>query len=1020
MFNGGAFKTPVYWGLFLDCLNEKAGGGTINFSSVLGNNDSTSGGGGFIMNMIGGKLLLNQTTTGTFGNGATGTGIGFKLTNGTLDFVSAQSFASVFGAFAAIQTVKLNGGALDNLSGAPGTISLNSGSYIVGGNFAYLGSSQSMSLGSAPVTLTGMRQITVNSNILNIDGVISDGGNAYGLTKVGNGTLALTGANTYTGPTVVNAGLLTVSTVATGAGAYTNADGATLGVKVATIGQSLAMNGLTLGTSSGSTLQFDVGLLGNPTIAPINLGAGALTVNGAVNPISFSSISAIPNYPITIPLITYGSASGNLSSFTLGSFPASTPPYAGYVSNDVASSTVYLVLTNGLVSALPAAPKTVTWTGVIAGNWDTTTANWTSSGVATNYSNLTTSGYGDLAVFDDTLTGTTNVNLTTTLSPGSVTFNNNNSNYVFSGSGRISGIASLTTSGSGSLTIDNSGNNDFSGGLFINSGIIQVGNNDANGSLGSAGVTNNGALVISRSDTAFTVSALSGTGTVTNNGSGTVTFSGVLPFAGSVVANAGIIALSGPNSNPSTLSACTNLIINNGGTVQFNSDNVIGTAAPGVPITINAGGVLTGLASADGGQGTSSHIHNLLTLYGGTLAMAGSAGQQTSHGSWDLDGGVTVPGVPATSVISALCVVPSQPGGTTFNLTAGTTPSGIDLTVTGTLVNGNSVHDTGIILTGNGVMALASNNTYALGTTINGGTLQLGTANDTAALSSPMGAGTVTINNSGSVLKFASSIGVTVSNVISDDNLGDALVLVTSGTNILTAASTYTAPTLISNGVLVINGSLASASSVTVVKGTLAGNGTVGGEVTNNDTMTPGTIATIGALTCSSDVLNNSTSTNVVKVNRSASPSNDVLNVTGSLTYGGTLKVVNLGGSYAVGDSFKVFNVTGTTTGSFSTTNFPSLGGGLGLSWNAATGTLTVVQTVNTDPARANFKATAANGSLQFSWAPDHLGWQLYTNAVSLTAAGNWFPVPGSASVTNQTITIDPSNPNVFFQLRYP
>jgi len=28
--------------------------------------------------------------------------------------------------------------------------------------------------------------------------------------------------------------------------------------------------------------------------------------------------------------------------------------------------------------------------------------------------------------------------------------------------------------------------------------------------------------------------------------------------------------------------------------------------------------------------------------------------------------------------------------------------------------------------------------------------------------------------------------------------------------------------------------------------------------------------------------------------------------------------------------------------------------------------------------------------------------------------------VPGSAAVTNETITINPANPNVFFQLRYP
>jgi PKD repeat protein len=81
---------------------------------------------------------------------------------------------------------------------------------------------------------------------------------------------------------------------------------------------------------------------------------------------------------------------------------------------------------------------------------------------------------------------------------------------------------------------------------------------------------------------------------------------------------------------------------------------------------------------------------------------------------------------------------------------------------------------------------------------------------------------------------------------------------------------------------------------------------------------------------------------------------------------------------------------------------------------------IVVSSLVNTNAATANFMATNTGSSLQFTWAPDHKGWQLYTNAVGLSAAGSWFPVPGSASVTNETITINPSKPNVFFQLRYP
>ena len=82
------------------------------------------------------------------------------------------------------------------------------------------------------------------------------------------------------------------------------------------------------------------------------------------------------------------------------------------------------------------------------------------------------------------------------------------------------------------------------------------------------------------------------------------------------------------------------------------------------------------------------------------------------------------------------------------------------------------------------------------------------------------------------------------------------------------------------------------------------------------------------------------------------------------------------------------------------------------------------VVTVSTDPTTANFAATVTgttgSRTFNFTWDPGHQGWQLYTNSVGLTAADSWFPVPGSAAVTNESIPIDPAQTNVFFQLRYP
>jgi hypothetical protein len=75
---------------------------------------------------------------------------------------------------------------------------------------------------------------------------------------------------------------------------------------------------------------------------------------------------------------------------------------------------------------------------------------------------------------------------------------------------------------------------------------------------------------------------------------------------------------------------------------------------------------------------------------------------------------------------------------------------------------------------------------------------------------------------------------------------------------------------------------------------------------------------------------------------------------------------------------------------------------------------------VNPDPHTLNFHGSLAGQTLNFAWAPDHQGWQLYTNTVGLNATGSWFPLPGSAAVTNENITIDRTKGNVFFQMRLP
>ncbi len=69
----------------------------------------------------------------------------------------------------------------------------------------------------------------------------------------------------------------------------------------------------------------------------------------------------------------------------------------------------------------------------------------------------------------------------------------------------------------------------------------------------------------------------------------------------------------------------------------------------------------------------------------------------------------------------------------------------------------------------------------------------------------------------------------------------------------------------------------------------------------------------------------------------------------------------------------------------------------------------------NTSP--TNIVVSSSNNQLTFSWPADHTGWQLQSNSVGLLATNAWFPVSGSTSTNQITITPDASQSNVFYRL---
>ncbi|HEY2586632.1 MAG TPA: autotransporter-associated beta strand repeat-containing protein [Tepidisphaeraceae bacterium] len=337
---------------------------------------------------------------------------------------------------------------------------------------------------------------------------------------------------------------------------------------------------------------------------------------------------------------------------------------------------------------------------------------------------------------------------------GNTTFNINGASLNYGTLNDLDTTQALTitnTSGTaGSITLNNASGNSVAPSssdlLYVASGgnlTLQSGagtttlNIGASGNIDNAGTLNlNGPIALGGNTLTFTGAGattirgvISGTGGLTlNDPGGSVTLTAANPgntLTGAVVVNAGTLFVNAnANNGNGTLGTTSSITVNSGGTISIldgGQDNgfIGGGGYGGKNITINAGGVLTSV-------GTRTNHLGTLILAGGTLAESTAvSGAGTAWGVYNLDHGVISGGTSVTSTISAQDVSLTQTGGTIFNVATGTTPSGIDLNVTGSFFRNAHPGDTGLIKTGNGVMALAGANAYTSATTVSAGTLML-------------------------------------------------------------------------------------------------------------------------------------------------------------------------------------------------------------------------------------------------------------------------------------------------------
>jgi autotransporter-associated beta strand protein len=790
---GAAGDVTTDRGMFLRGVNDTAatvpsGALTMNGNltkegsgqlSLLGLN--ISGAGNFIVNT--GALKLNGG--GNQPNVIGGTG------NITMNGSSSLLFSRNSGSFSMTRPVILNdsaalvfGGGVDNTTIASDFTFNGAHALTVSRNFtlsgSLIGNSTITRAGGSVLTLSGDTSLFTGS-FLNNAGTLTVAGNFGGSLQVGGG--AATMAGSVAGDANITAGTMTLN-------------GSTAG-NVNVLAGTAAVNGPVGGSltaSTATTISGEPAVAGNVDLSDVNLtilpstadslhAATDLFLNGT------NTVTLQGSVPLATPfkVASYeGFLSGDETNFALAGGPTA---YRGFTfTNDTIGKKIDLSVDAGAV----------TWTGAISGNWDiNTTANWT--GTSDKFFQV------DAVTFPNVAT-TKFVTLTATVSPRSITFENEaGSDYLLSGTGTgfISGGASITKNNAGVVILGGANGQNFTGPIAVNAGILRMGSRDAFGQSSGITVASGGQVDINGQAPG---------GIATGGYTFTIAGTGPSPANAGALVNTGVAVQSNAGVKSLVLSGDATI----GGTarIDIGSANVAGFG------TITGNGHTLTIANPGGvgfrGDANASPI-NIVANAGNIWA------ENTDEGFGGATGTVTVnTGAKAGTFGTRSIVTPvtlntggmlhNQGGGTgtwtgTITLAGDTTAidtNGQPIVISGTLTESDGART--LTKTGTGTLTLTSTSGHTGNTTITNGFLQLGNGGTSGAINN----NPVDIASETSGLIINRSDDVTLTNLISGSgpplnasNPG-ALSKNGAGTLTLTAANTYTGLTRLGEGMVAV------------------------------------------------------------------------------------------------------------------------------------------------------------------------------------------------------------------------
>ena len=382
------------------------------------------------------------------------------------------------------------------------------------------------------------------------------------------GTGTWSNANSQLGWTTNSSGLAASGTYAWGSTSGTDYyAGAGLTANFGGTAGTVTVSG-TVDTASGLAFETTGYTLTSGTINLAGATAADNTISvstgtSAINSVLSGSTGLTKSGSGTLTLSAANTYTGG-TTITAGTLQGTTSSLQGGITNNAAvifdqsTSGTYAGAMSGTGSFEKKGIGTVTLTGANSYSGGTTLTGGTLQGTTSSIQGNITAWFNSSLIFDQATTGT----------------------Y----SGNMGGVGSLTKTGSGIVTL--AGTNTYSAGTTVTSGTLKGTTSSLQGTI-----ANNAAVVFDQTTTGTYSGSMSGTGSLSKDGSGTVALSAANTFTGTTTVNSG--------------------------TLQANAANAVGNSTV---INVNGGSFLVGASD-------SVNDSAAINLNGGTLAVGSGVGE---------------------------------------------------------------------------------------------------------------------------------------------------------------------------------------------------------------------------------------------------------------------------------------------------------------------------------------------------------------------------------------------------------